>query len=68
MKISVHIPGHGRYEASPELVDRAIADYLPNSAAGLRALIAEQAGDPLPVGNVSDALIVLASFYGDNPY
>lgn len=67
--ISTDIQGLGRFEVLSRLVDRAIEDYLPASAAQLKSLVEERTGEEFlerPV-DVSTLLVVLASFYPDNP-
>jgi hypothetical protein len=67
--ISTDVQGLGRFEVPAHLVDRAIEEYLPASAAQLKALVEERTGDEFlerPV-DVSTLLVVLASFYSDNP-
>jgi ABC-type transport system involved in Fe-S cluster assembly fused permease/ATPase subunit len=55
---------HGRYVATADEVDSAIATYLPASPAGLRAIVAERtgidAGKWADVTSVSAFLVILA--------
>jgi hypothetical protein len=67
--ISTDVQGLGRFEVPARLVDRAIEDYLPASAAQLKTLVEERTGEEFmerPV-DVSTLLVVLASFHSDNP-
>jgi hypothetical protein len=67
--ISTDVQGLGHFEVPARLVDRAIEDYLPASAAQLKTLVEERTGEEFlerPV-DVATLLVVLASFYPDNP-
>ena len=66
--ISTLIPGLGRFEVPAHLVDRAIAEYLPASGKELHSIVEARTGSEfLEPWDVSTLLVVLASFYSDNP-
>lgn len=66
--ISVNVSPHGTFTASAGLVDRAIAEYLPASPAQLRAIVAERTAEEFETSTVTECLIILASFYAENPF
>ena len=66
--ISTDVQGFGRFEVPADLVDRAIEDYLPASGKELHSLVEARTGrEFLEPWDVSTLLVVLASFYSDNP-
>jgi hypothetical protein len=66
--ISTDVQGLGRFEVPAHLVDRAIAEYLPASGHYLHRIVEERTGSEfLEPWDVSTLLVVLASFYSDNP-
>ena len=68
-KITAYVQGHGNFEAPAQLVDRAIEEYLPASGKQLHDLVEERTGGEfLEPWDVSTLLVVLASFYPENPF
>jgi hypothetical protein len=66
--ISTDVQGLGHFEVPARLVDRAIAEYLPASGQELHLIVEERTGGEfLEPCDVSTLLVVLASFYPDNP-
>lgn len=66
--ISTDVQGLGRFEAPAHLVDRAIEEYLPASGKELHSIVEARTGSEfLEPWDMSTLLVVLASFYSDNP-
>jgi hypothetical protein len=66
--ISTDAQGFGRLEVPAHLVDRAIEEYLPASGKELHDIVEARTGSEfMEPWDVSTLLVVLASFYSDNP-